>query len=189
MLITSILFSFRFIYFKNKDIKDTKQIIEETFTNEVIENTEVETQDPVINDVPIKKQEIILTDEYLGYIEFTNYGIKRLITSGTSKNILDKDLAGLSKMSAMLDDEVGNIIIAGHSTGNVFQKLHYMKVGDEIKIVSHKNIYYFYITEKHSVSADDFSYFKYNNEEKMLTLITCKNNSKQRLVVIAKLRG
>ena len=187
LIITSTLFSFRYIYLKNYEKNKTEQIIEEIFIEEQVIESETKEEQPTIIDTP--KKETILTNEYLGYIEFSNYGVKRLITNGTDKETLDKNLAGLSDMSASLDDKVGNIIMAGHSTSNVFQKLHYMKIGDEIKIVSHKDTYYFNITEKHVIDSDNFTYFKYNNKEKILTLITCKNNSNQRLIVIAKIKG
>ena len=35
-----------------------------------------------------------------------------------------------------------------------------MKIGEEIKIVSHKNTYIYKITEKHTINDDDMSYFK-----------------------------
>lgn len=136
-----------------------------------------------------KKTEIQLTNNYLGYIEFSNYGIKRLITTGTDKTTLDKGLVGTLSVSAGIDDDFGNLILAGHSVSNTFQKLHYMKIGEEIKIVSHKDTYIYKITEKHIVNDDDMSFFNKVKDKKTLTLITCKNNGKQRLIVVAELRG
>ena len=44
------------------------------------------------------------------------------------------------------------------------------------------------IVEKHTINDDDMSYFKSEDNEKILTLITCKNNGNKRLIVVAKLR-
>ena len=39
--------------------------------------------------------------------------------------------------------------------------------------------------EKHTINDNDMSYFKKIDNKKILTLITCKNNGNQRLIVIA----
>lgn len=188
LILGSALFTFNFIYNKYKDKQVTEQIIEEVFPDEeVISNDNItQEQTEVSNN---KTDNIRLTDNYLGYIEFPNYNIKRLIKTGTDKNILDKGFVGTLSVSANLDDEFGNIILAGHSTKNIFQKLHYMKVNDEIRIVTHTNTYIYQITEKHIINETDMSYFKKINDKKILTLVTCKNNGYQRLIVVAELRG
>ena len=188
LIFVSILITCFEVYKKYQSNKETEQIIETIFQEEVPTPEVVEVvSDPVEVETP--KQEIILTNKYLGYIEFSNYGVKRLITTGTDKATLDKGLVGTLNVSAGIDDEVGNLIIAGHSVSNTFQKLHYMKIGEEIKIVSHKDTYIYKITEKHTINDDDMSYFKKIDNKKILTLITCKNNGNQRLIVIAELRG
>lgn len=189
LILGSALLSFSFIYNKYRDKQETEKIIDEVFENKNTPTLEVEViETPTTTEAP-KKQEIQLTSSYLGYIEFSDYGIKRLITNKTDKTTLDKGLVGLMNISANLDDENGNIIMAGHSTSNVFQKLHYMKIGAQIKITTHQKTYYYQITEKHTINDNDYSYFKNVKDKKLLTLITCKNNSKQRLIVIAELRG
>ncbi len=189
LILGSALFSFYFIYNKYHDKQETEKIIEELFIDEeVIPTPEVEITETPQVETP-KNNEIHLTNNYLGYIELSNYGIKRLITTGTDKKTLDKNLVGMLSSSANLDDEVGNVILAGHSTSNVFQKLHYMKIGDQIKIVTHKNTYFYRIIEKHTINDTDMSYFHKVEDKKILTLITCKNNGNQRLIVIAELRG
>lgn len=186
LILGSALLSFYFIYNKYHDKQETEKIIDELFIEkEVIPTPEVEVIETPKVETP--KQEIHLTNNYLGYIELSNYGIKRLITTGTDKATLDKNLVGMLSTSANLDDEVGNVIMAGHSTSNVFQKLHYMKIGDQIKIVTHKNTYFYKITEKHTINDTDMSYFHKVEDNKILTLITCKNNGSQRLIVIAEL--
>lgn len=186
LILGSVLFSFYFIYNKYHDKKETEKIIDKLFIEEeVVPTPEVEVTETPKVETP--KQEIHLTNNYLGYIELSNYGIKRLITTGTDKATLDKNLVGTLSTSANLDDEVGNVIMAGHSTSNVFQKLHYMRIGDQIKIVTHKNTYFYKITEKHTINDTDMSYFHKVEDKKILTLITCKNNGNQRLIVIAEL--
>lgn len=188
LILVAILSTYLIICNKQSDLEETESIINDLFsdtsTQEVEETTEIT---PIVDNTP--KKEFVLTDNYLGYIEFPSYGIKRLITTGTTKKVLDKNLVGTLSVSANLDDEYGNIILAGHSTSNVFQKLHYMRIGDQIKIVTHQNTYNFVIVSKNTIRDDDMSYFKSVYDKKQLTLITCKNNGKQRLIVVAELRG
>lgn len=187
LIIVAILSTYFFIHNKKIDKQDTETIINDLFPDVPIIEIEEQEETPIIEEKT--KQEFSLSENYLGYIELSNYGIKRLITSGTSKKVLDQNLVGTLSVSANLDDEVGNVILAGHSTSNVFQKLHYMRVGDQIKIVTHQNTYYYTIVSKNTINDNDMSYFKKINDKKRLTLVTCKNNSKQRLIVICELRG
>lgn len=182
LILCAILLTFKFVYERYDSYQETEQIIEEYFTDNISDISEVEEQE----DISIKE---ILSYPYLGYIEFPNYGIKKLITFGTERKTLNKGVVGVLETSANLDDEFGNVILAGHNNRNVFGKLHSMKVNDSIKIVTHAQTYNFVITEKHTINDDDFSYFNQITDKKILTLITCQNNNKKRLIVIAELRG
>lgn len=187
LILISALICFKNIYCNYKVDKETKQVIETMFEEDTPPPTIEEEQTEEVVETP-KKQEIHLTNNYLGYIELKS-GIQRLITSGTDKKTLDKGLVGTLSTSAGIDDEFGNLIIAGHSVYNTFQSLHYSSIGDKIKIVSHKATYIYEIVKKHTINDDDMSYFKSVVNEKILTLITCKNNGNKRLIVVAKLRG
>ncbi len=180
LLLCSIFGCWKFVNNKEVNKKETEKIISENFYNSYAKVDNI-AYNPIQNDID-------LTNDYVGYIELTDYNIKRLIISTTDKILLDKGFVGILKGSANLDDEYGNIILAGHSIINVFQNLHYTKVGDTIKLVSHLKEYNFTIVEKHIIADDDFSYFKQSDNQKILTLVTCENNNKKRLVVIAKLQ-
>ncbi|MCI8445962.1 MAG: sortase [Bacilli bacterium] len=188
LIIVAIFSTYFFLHNKEIDKQETEIIINNLFSDVPISEIEVESEE-TLTPIEVSKQELTLNDDYLGYIELSGYGIKRLITTGTTKEILDKNLVGILSGSASLDDEYGNTILAGHSISNVFQKLHYMKVGEQIKIVTHKKEYYYTIVSKHTINNNDMSYFKSINDKRQLTLVTCKNNNKQRLIVIAELRG
>lgn len=189
LIFVSILICFLDYYKKYKVEKETKEVIETIFIEQQpTPPTEETIQEDILVETP-KEEEIILTNKYLGYIELINYGVKRLIVSGTDRDILDKGYVGILETSSSIDDEVGNLILAGHSVNNTFGKLHYMKIGEQIKIVSHKNTYIYEIIEKHTINDDDMSFFYKVENKKILTLITCKNNDKQRLIVVAELRG
>lgn len=190
LTISAILLFLNFIYNKHIDRQKTNILIDEIFDHEIdISQTEIPTQ-PVEEQSAkhhIAREPYVEQDRYLGYIEISSMGIKRLITFGTSDVILNKGFVGMLTNSANLDDEIGNVILAGHSISNVFQNLHYIGIGDSIKIVSHSATYYYKVVGKYTIEDDDLSYFQKVKDKKILTLVTCKNNNKQRLIVLAEL--
>ncbi len=183
LIVGSTLFSFYILYNKFNDIQQTEQLIENNFKKEDSINKKKH------KNIKNNASDIVLSDQCLGYIEIKNLGIKRIIVNGTNKKILDKGYVGILVTSASLDDEVGNTILAGHSISNVFQNLHYIDIGENVKIVTHQNTYNYVVTEKHVISDQDMSYFKQVDNEKIITLLTCKLDNSKRLVVIAKLKG
>ncbi len=174
MFLYSIFSCWKFVDSKKLNQKETETIISQQFYNSHAQ----------VNDISYNA----LSNDYLGYIELEKYHIKRLIINGTDTKNLDKGFVGHLSGSADLDDKYGNTILAGHSIINVFQNLHHTKVGDEIKIVTNLNSYKYIIVEKHVINDNDFSYFQQCNDQKILTLVTCENNNKNRLIVIAKLQ-
>lgn len=131
-----------------------------------------------------EKQEFVLTKSYLGYIEISRLGIKKLIKYGTSDDILNQNVVGLHKMSVSLDSKVGNIILAGHNNKYVFHKLFKIKLKDKVIITSHNKSYTFIVNKIDIISDDDFSYFKEYDDKKVLTLITCYGKDKRFIVFL-----
>ena len=179
-ILFSLFLCWKFVEGIETNKKETERIISANFYNSY-----AKTDDIVYNS---KEDNITLTNDYLGYIELAKYNIKRLIINNADSKSLDKGFVGLMKGSANLDDEYGNIILAGHSIINVFQNLHFVKIGDEIKIVTHLKNYNYIIVAKQTISDNDFAYFKQSDNQKILTLVTCENNNKNRLIIIAKLQ-
>ncbi len=190
LIISAVLLFLYFIYNKFIDRQQTNLIIKEIFDNEInISQTEIITEsvETISTEDHIVKGKHVEQDGYLGYIEISSVGIKRLITLGTATSTLNKGSVGMLTISASLDEKFGNVILAGHSISNVFQNLHYITIGDSIKIVSHSAIYYYKVVGKYTIEENDLSYFKKVSDKKILTLVTCKNNNKQRLIVLAEL--
>lgn len=129
----------------------------------------------------MKVDEIILTKEksiYEGYIYIPKFNYKNLIKKGD--DALDENYVSMHKLSSDIGENK-NIILSGHNNRYVFHKLYLLKVGDEIIISDFKNEYKYIVKEKKIVSIDDSSIF---NDDNILTLITCTNDTQKRLVVI-----
>ncbi len=84
----------------------------------------------------------------------------------------------------------GNICIAGHNYDNslFFSKISNLVPNDEINFYdSQENLYVYIVYDTYEVEETDLSpIFTYNQNEKILTLITCNNLNKNRIIVKAK---
>lgn len=109
-------------------------------------------------------------DIYLGYIEIPRFGVRRLIKSGTSSDILDQLYVGIFDLSGNLDSS-DLIVLAGHNVSNVFSSLHSVSNGDLVYIEYKGGFKRFVVYDKRIVNEYDYSYF--NNRKNELLLITC----------------
>ncbi len=87
-------------------------------------------------------------------------------------------------------NKIGNTVIIGHNTynGTFFGKNKKMNIGDSIFATDlNGNRVEYEIYNKYSTPGSDFSYASKNtNGVKELTLVTCENNNKNRLIICAK---
>lgn len=83
----------------------------------------------------------------------------------------------------------GNLCIAGHNYDNdkFFSKLNELKKGDKINIYNENGKVYIYIVyDKYEVKSNDLSpIYDYDKNSKQLTLLTCNNFNKNRIIVKA----
>lgn len=79
----------------------------------------------------------------------------------------------------------GNTILAAHNNmaGSIFRDLKDVNVGEIITIETKRNIFNYKVTDKIVVEPNDSSVLKENMREKEITLITCTNHAKERLIV------
>lgn len=81
----------------------------------------------------------------------------------------------------------GNLCIAGHNYENdlFFSRIPTLNLDDEIIITNNSNqSFSYYVSDIYEVSENDFSPITiYNQENKQLTLITCNNLNKNRIIV------
>lgn len=87
--------------------------------------------------------------------------------------------------------KAGNLCIAGHNYDNdkFFSKISNLKIDDEIILYNDSNKSFpYYVFDIYEVKSDDLSpiYSNSGNSSKELTLITCNNFNKNRIIVKAK---
>jgi len=84
-------------------------------------------------------------------------------------------------------NEPGNFCIAGHNfkNKNMFHNLKELEIGDEFKVKDNKvGIVNYEIYNIYTVVPEDVSCLSQNtNGEREVTLITCTNDSKKRIII------
>ncbi|MGM8288630.1 class D sortase [Clostridium perfringens] len=82
--------------------------------------------------------------------------------------------------------EHGNVLLAAHNNmaGSIFRHLKDVSNGDIIKVQTKENVIFKYkIVNKYVVEPNDSSVIDQDDSKQEITLITCTNHAKQRLIV------
>lgn len=134
----------------------------------------------------------IIQAEYKGYkiegiIEIPEIDIKYPIINTTSEETMK---LSITKFWGPEVNEIGNYTVAGHNNkdGTMFGKTKYLEIGDIIKLTNLKNETVEYeIFAIYSIDPDDVSCVEsVEPATKEVTLITCTNGHKNRLITKAR---
>ena len=123
----------------------------------------------------------------IGIIEIPNINIKYPILSNISDELLK---VSPCRFYGPLPNEKGNLCIAAHNYDDdrFFGNLHKLNIGDMINIYdSSNNVTHYYVYDKFESSEKDTSCINQDvHVLKELTLITCNNLNKNRLIIKSK---
>lgn len=92
--------------------------------------------------------------------------------------------------NSAMPGQYGNFSLAGHSSyryNEVFNELHKISLDDEIIIKTLNNKFTYVVKDIFQVNPEDTYVLDQDNETKELTIVTCTNNGKNRLIVKAKI--
>jgi len=127
------------------------------------------------------------TYNMIGSISIPSINVNYPILSETTDSLLKVSVCRFWGGNA---NEVGNLCIAGHNYRNkrFFSKVPTLSVGDIIEITDlHNKTIKYEVYDKYTVDPTDTSCTsQITNGKKIVTLITCTNDSKQRVIVQAK---
>ncbi|BDC03314.1 TPA: class D sortase [Clostridium perfringens] len=179
-----------FIDFKSKSIQDdlVQKYEEKMYSNSSVnysipEKTEnTEKKDTFTQPNNNKKNE---KNDVIGILEIDSIGVKAPIVLGEEN--LDYVVAKYRSSSDF--GELGNVILAAHNNmrGSIFRNLHKLKIGSTVKIISDNKELEYKITNRYIVEPNDTSKINFSNDKKEITLITCINHAKQRLILNGEL--
>lgn len=145
-----------------------------------------------IDEIFMTNEESDIEMEYKGHkivgiIEIPKINIRYPIINETSDELMK---ISVTKFWGPDINEIGNFTIAGHNNrdGTMFGKTKYLQKGDIIKLTSLKNESVTYkIFDIYSIDPSDVSCVESaDGETKEVTLITCTNGHRQRLIVKAR---
>ena len=162
------------------------------YLNEKEVSSSLETIEEELNKEETQQSESLPELEFKGYkvegiIEIPKLNIEYPIIDHTNEETMK---VSITKFWGPQANEIGNYTVAGHNNkdGTMFGKTKYLQIGDKIKLTNLKNETIEYeIFKIYSIDPDDVSCVEsVENGTREITLITCTNGQKNRLVTKAR---
>ena len=127
--------------------------------------------------------------EEIGLIDIPSLNISTAIVSGTGKDQIRYYVGHFENTS--MPGENGNFCIAGHSStvyNNIFNDLYKIKMDDEIIITTSNGEFTYVVNEIFETEPTNMNVLNQDNDIKELTIVTCANQGKDRLIVKGRLK-
>lgn len=127
--------------------------------------------------------------EEIGLIDIPSLNIRTAIVSGTGKDQIRYYVGHFE--NTPMPGENGNFCIAGHSStvyNNIFNNLHKIKMYDEIIITTSNGEFTYVVNEIFKTEPTNTNVLSQDNDIKELTIVTCANQGKDRLIVKGRLK-
>ena len=130
-------------------------------------------------DGPVDKEDLLSTLE----LSIPSIDLNAPVLPKTTKEYLNIALTQIKK------DQVpgqGNFTIAGHNSsvyGRHFNRLHEVKIGDEIQLIDGEDIFTYQIDSKEIISPSEVDVLNDHPDKNEITLITCTDTGTKRLAV------
>ena len=175
IVVTMIIIRYGGNYLNEKDVSASLTTIEEEL------NKEETLQPESLPELEFKGYKVE------GIIEIPKINIKYPIIDHTNEETMK---VCITKFWGPQANEIGNYTIAGHNNkdGTMFGKTKYLQIGDRLKLTNLKNETVEYeIFKIYSIDPDDVSCVEsVDAETREITLITCTNGHKNRLITKAR---
>lgn len=139
----------------------------------------------------VKDDKELDTNNYAGVLEIPKINLKRGFLSKTdTNNNVNKNIEIL-KDSDLPDTENSNVILASHSGNSsvsFFKDLHLLENDDVIYLYYNRIKYEYVVINVEEVKKTGYIQINKDNTEKLLTLITCKDDYSQ-IIITSKLNN
>ncbi len=176
---------------KNENITDNT-LLNDVPKNNVVKDNMLESKIPDIRNTNSSDNSEKIIDKYKGFtvcgkLEIPKIKLETYILEKFSENALR---VSVTKFWGVNPNEIGNCCIAGHNfqNKNMFHNLKKLDVGDRFSIKDNKNrLLEYEIYNLYKVYPEDVSCLsQVTNGKREVTLITCTNDSSQRIIVKAR---
>lgn len=183
-LILSIIFIvFLCLYFLFMKITISQK---ENFSKEILDNYSITKLYSDSNNFSYKNQ---FSSNVIGIISIPKINIYYPIFSSCTEELLR---ISPCRFYGSFPGKKGNLCIAGHNydNGKFFSNIPSLKVNDEIILSDNYSRHYsYFITQIYEVKKDNLNpIYNFDKNLKNLTLITCNNISKNRIIVRAVMK-
>lgn len=189
IVLTILVFVILDIYKENKigksnyDVQGVSTNVNKKEENKINENKTNKEKKYIKEDVPL---------EYKGYTVISKLEIPKIdLETYVLEKYLEETLnISVVKFYGVNPNEVGNFCIAGHNfkNKNMFKNLKKLSVGDNLFIIDNDiGRVEYEIFDIYKVSPNDVAcLLQETNGKREVTLITCTNDSKERIIVKAR---
>ena len=192
LVAVSLFFDFKAKSIQENLIKEYEEKIKEDNTNEIVEENEIITdkfQEQTSNTYENKdnKNNNSATNNQrtIAILKISSINLKAPIVNGEEN--LNYVVAKYKNSPNF--GENGNTILAAHNNmkGSIFKNLYKVKIGDTVEVQKDNELFRYKITQREIVEPNNPSLLTQDLSKKEITLITCTNRAKQRLIVKGEL--
>lgn len=166
---------------KNADLTDAADIAKTIDTD--IENVNAEQENNNENKAEEQQNTIVISDGIFAVIDIPSVGIRGNVVQGTDDETL-KNYIGMFK-GCNLPGEYGNFCVAAHNNiyTEIFRNLHKVTIGDKIRVITRDYEYIYLVRSVNEILPTQTEVLEPNYSKKEITLITCTDLGKSRIVV------
>ncbi len=192
LVAVSLFFDFKAKSIQENLIKEYEEKIKEDNTNEIVEENEIITdkfQEQTSNTYENKdnKNNNSATNNQrtIAILKISSINLKAPIVNGEEN--LNYVVAKYKNSPSF--GENGNTILAAHNNmkGSIFKNLYKVKIGDTVEVQKDNELFRYKITQREIVEPNNPSLLTQDLSKKEITLITCTNRAKQRLIIKGEL--
>ncbi|PWX55353.1 class D sortase [Clostridium perfringens] len=192
LVAVSLFFDFKAKSIQDNLIKEYEERTEEKKVNEIAEDNEIITdksQEQTSNTYKNKgdKNNNSATNNpgTIAILKISSINLKAPIVDGEEN--LNYVVAKYKNSQNF--GENGNTILAAHNNmkGSIFRNLYKVKIEDTVEVQKDNKLFRYKITQREIVEPNDPSLLTQDLSKKEITLITCTNRAKQRLIVKGEL--
>lgn len=154
------------------DASDIAQIIDTDIANVNKNETDKTEED-----------KIIVSEGIFAVIDIPSVGVRGKVVEGTDDETL-KNYIGMFK-GCNMPGEYGNFSVAAHNNiyTEIFRNLHKVQIGDKIRVITKQYEYVYLVRSVNEIAPTQTEVLEPNYSKKEITLITCTDLGKSRIVV------
>lgn len=163
------------------EASDIAQTIDQSLEKEVEEKNKGEIKEE--EEKPSTPEQIMVPEGVFAVIDIPSVGVRGKVVEGTDDETL-KNYIGMFK-GCNLPGSYGNFCVAAHNNiyTEIFRNLHKVKVDDKVRVITKNYEYVYMVKSIDEIMPTQTEVLKADYTKKEITLITCTDLGRTRIVV------